>query len=390
MLFFQLKDYNEFKEIFGTKTSSRGCIANKILLSFWKYRFQIDKDGRASQIRTMKDLFNVIIDSLNNHLPYREVWRKQRTYTPLGDGGWERYESYRKYSTECNVYLPFKDFGTKRFFCKDYFNQSNTIFDLRFPGKLSLTKYETGTVEHISAGKFLMTVFEDNQVKLPENVKLYAAEEFQRLVDSETSIGDYYELVVDKDFKSIYTSKKLEGDFHSCMNDRGHHPFYEKCVDASAAALYDKRINKIVARCIIYHNVYSFEDGKLHNYAERHYAADVRNLYILNKFLVEGGYCDLYKTVGAGCHDVRQIVSVKTGQLLKNSRLAINCHIGQDDVISYLDTFRFYDYNNGIAYNDYNDGHYCQLDTTSDHIDYYCKLKRNEVLNRSLPDFFRK
>ena len=43
MLGVQIKDYDEFRDIFGTCRSSRGSITNKILLSFWMHRYLIDK-----------------------------------------------------------------------------------------------------------------------------------------------------------------------------------------------------------------------------------------------------------------------------------------------------------------------------------------------------------
>ena len=64
MLKLKLKNYEEFKSIFGTRNSARGCIYNKILLSFWMHRFKVDKDGRATSIRNMDDLYKLVEEQL--------------------------------------------------------------------------------------------------------------------------------------------------------------------------------------------------------------------------------------------------------------------------------------------------------------------------------------
>ena len=71
MLGVQIKDYDEFRDIFGTCRSSRGSITNKILLSFWMHRYLIDKDFRATQIKDMRSLFNLVMDSIQSSKHHR-------------------------------------------------------------------------------------------------------------------------------------------------------------------------------------------------------------------------------------------------------------------------------------------------------------------------------
>ena len=42
MLKFQIKNYDEFRQIFGTRRSAIGTIRNKVLLDFWKSQFMLE------------------------------------------------------------------------------------------------------------------------------------------------------------------------------------------------------------------------------------------------------------------------------------------------------------------------------------------------------------
>ena len=64
MLYFKIKDYSEFKEIFGTCKSPRGTIQNKILLAFWKSRFKRNPNEPASLCKNMTDMYKIVMDQL--------------------------------------------------------------------------------------------------------------------------------------------------------------------------------------------------------------------------------------------------------------------------------------------------------------------------------------
>ena len=60
MLFFQIENYDEFRKIFGTCRSSRGCIQNKILLAFWVWYFKNHRpeepSGLASNLKNLPEM----------------------------------------------------------------------------------------------------------------------------------------------------------------------------------------------------------------------------------------------------------------------------------------------------------------------------------------------
>lgn len=314
-----MKNYDEFRSIFGTRRSPCGCIRNKVLLAFWKYRFLIDKDGRATAIRTMQDLYNLAMENMQVHSV-----RNGSTFKIKGDKVAYNIQSAK--------------FRTPSGGCIDFINPGNIKYlDLEHTDREGKPKLCT-----MGAGRFLRKLIEEHKPRIPEQVITYLSEEFQRLWegDVQTQLSGYT-LVVDKHFDYIYSSAKLAGEFNSCMNDKNVYSFYNNSVNASAAYLVKN--DRIYARCVVFHGVRT-SDGKEHNYAERQYAKDQSDLLktILVSMLYKQGYIDLYKCIGAGCHDVKNIIDAKTGNPLKDPRLQTKCWVRHGEVYSFLDTFKYY------------------------------------------------
>lgn len=395
MLKFHIKDYEDFKSVFGTCKSTRGCIQNRVLLDFWKTRFKIDGDGRASAIRNVQDLYTAALKALNGHRPKEPYFLKSNSYQKLDEyGSYEKKETYQRCIPEINVNFKL---GTTnyRFFCKNYSNPRDGLDALSVAKTGVIHLYNNTNCRHedVKAGRFLKRIMEDNNFKCGEPTELYLAEEFQRKVDEATTFDGNYELVVDKHFDWIYSSDKCHDSFGSCMCDKGRTSFYTDCVDADAIYILRKSDNKIVARAILYHNVYSKQDGKLHDYIDRTYGIDESMKRLLTHKAIAEGKADLYKAVGAGCRDIYAIMD-KDGNRLANAALAINMYLTKGHKLSFADTFKYYDYANGVASNatellssEYQDG----LDHTSETWGgNSCKIKKNEVFSRTLSSFFSK
>lgn len=160
-----------------------------------------------------------------------------------------------------------------------------------------------------------------------------------------------YELHVDDHFDRIYDSDYCKGDFGSCMQDNGQHVFYEKSVKAKAAYLTD-RDGKIVARAILFTEVYDQDTGEKFRLLERQYSSghdDSLKQILVNK-LIEGGYIDGYKRVGADCHSPKAFVDIH-GNDLSTRYFYIDCQLDYGDTLSYQDTFKWYSMDENIAYN---------------------------------------
>ena len=158
-------------------------------------------------------------------------------------------------------------------------------------------------------------------------------------------------LVVDDDFKYIYSSRNHFEDrsFDSCMVDDNYHSFYSDAVTAKAARLIHSS-GGMLARCILYMDVYN-ASGDKYRLAERQYSAGSSEVYkqMLVDMLIQGGYIDGYKKVGAGCHDSTAFVK-NDGEPL-SEELYILCNLESGDTLSYQDSFKYYNCDNGRAYN---------------------------------------
>ena len=168
---------------------------------------------------------------------------------------------------------------------------------------------------------------------------------------------------MNKEFSRIYSSSACAGDFGSCMVDRGHHYFYDNAIDASAAYLENKD-GEIVARCIVYNNVYD-EDGKIWRLAERQYSrgSDLKLKRALVDALIREKHIDGFKTIGAGCGDASSFEDIE-GNSLSNKKFRIDCDLDCEDTLSYQDSFKWYDIDKRVAYNYPAAGADYGLDTT--------------------------
>lgn len=340
MLYFQIKDYNEFRDIFGTCKSARGSIQNRILLSFWETRFKRDCEldaehiGIASKIKNMSELFDTVIENLNQHIP--------ENYQDLGQVHFRiKDQSFVFYCTKYTSIDP----GSSRI-------NNNACIDPK-----CITVWDTRTKKkyNIKISKVFLDACQTNKAIIGEPTTIYCAEELQRRWEAYMhSTLDSLELVVDKDFHKIYNSEAHAGPITSCMNNKQNYHFYEKAVDASAASLIDNNQGgKIVARCIIFHGVEICNREGKYNYAERQYAVgDQGDTYkhILIQKLIEANQIDFYKAIGAGCGDVNALNDVN-GRPLKETRVKIAMNLKYNDYLSYQDTFKCYYPDQHYAYN---------------------------------------
>lgn len=85
--------------------------------------------------------------------------------------------------------------------------------------------------------------------------------------------------------------------------------------------------------------------------------------YILINKLIQEKQIDGYKIVGASCNEANAFVSVD-GQSLSDMKFEIGCNLGMDDVLSYQDSFKWYDIMARKAYNYPYGEDYYELDTT--------------------------
>lgn len=333
MLYFQIKDYNEFRDIYGSRNSARGSIQNKVLLSFWMTRMKRDHNGIASKIRTMNDLFETILDCLNQHLP--------ENYRDCGQVSFDLNDQH--YIFYCSKYTSVVDRDTQ--------SQSQFCTD---PKCITVQDRKSKKWVNVKLSKIFLDACQTNKTVIGEPTTIYCAEEIQHRWEAYTSkLLNVIQLHIDKDFKSIYTASKQAGNNGSCMNDKRQYHFYEKAVNASAAYITNTETGLILARCILFHGVKLIGTDKTINYAERQYAGtDKADIYkhILIQKLIDAGAIDYYKKIGAGCSDVNAILD-KNGRSLKNTRVSIPCHLQNGDWLSYQDTFKYYDPDKNEAYN---------------------------------------
>ena len=351
MLYYNFEGYEEFGYRFGIfehdngKTSRR----NKILLDFIKDRKLLRKAIRTDNfsllnITNMADLKKVMFERImdsgeDDNLPY-EVNLINYTFRS------GKYET-DKYNGICVD-------GDNRA-CR-YINHDNG-----------------GKVFKMKAGKFIRQLIQETSFgkALKESVIIYLQECFVQdwQAFSLSTQPKENRLFVDNNFGDIYDSSKCEGDFYSCMTNRGLHYFYRDSVDASAAYLKNEQ-GKIVARCVIFNKVYEEGSEKVWRLAERQYSTnqdDVLKRALINALII-GGHIDGYKQVGYDCHHSRAFVDID-GNSLEDRKFYIDCDLGTCDTLSYQDSFKWYDINERRAYNYEVNGYDYELDTTDGSID---------------------
>jgi hypothetical protein len=320
MLYIQaFKNYTEFQEIFGVRVfDGKKARKNKILLSLLKDKKLFKEAVRNGDldlfaIKNMVDLRNTLTKKLHlsgarsHSLPYRVELLGQTYYS-------------NKYKLDGMAGI-----------CED-----------GTPNAVRYVNMESGRVFKMKAGKFYKHLIEATKFgkSLNETLVIWLCEEFNRDWQAHV-IGKLpkNKLYVNDNFADIYDSKRLKGydtnsdAFISCMVDKGLHNFYRNSVNAKAAYLEDEN-GMIIARCIIFTEVYD-EDDKVWRYAERQYSVGCNDVYkqALVNALIQAGEIDMFKVVGASCHSNSAIVDIH-GNSLSDKRFYIDCDLDWDDTLS--------------------------------------------------------
>lgn len=343
MLYPPFKDYAEFQDIFGMVEHSNNVKSrkNRILLKYIKTaairKLAISTgDYAILDVCNMAGLKKLIFDRLQ-----------------INDGELQYKVRLINYTFHSNIYETDEREGS----CVD--GDLNAIRYLKHePHRIKEYKKK--------AGKFIKAIISEHPFGqlLPPEVVNWICEEFTMEWASFSGfITSDNRLFVNKEFAKIYASSHCEGNFGSCMVNRGYHTFYRDYVDASAAYI-ENADGKIIARCIIFNKVFD-EDGNVYRYAERQYSSDGSDLLkrILIDALIRGRHIDCYKQIGAGCHDSSAIVDIY-GNSLSHKNFHIDCSAQEGDTLSYQDTFKWLNCYKEEAYNtDDSDYDYC-IDTT--------------------------
>ena len=332
MLYFKFKNYEEFKAQFGTRTGNNGkeIRSNGILLSFLKHEMRCGRICNL-EVSSVNEMCYVMLRPISKNIHGDELANGMRIYHP-------------EYSLD--TYKGVCEDGDSR--CIRYVRKDN------------------GKVFKMKAGKFFRKLLEYEGIteRYCEQAVIYLCEKFAEdwRVLMENDYGCGLRLHVDDNFAKIYNSRNCKGSFNSCMTDKGHHEFYEYSVEAKAAYLTDHE-DLIVARCIIFTEVYEQGSDSIYRLAERQYATDQDNVLkrILVDKLIAGGHIDGYKQVGVDCHNSRAFV-LNDGTSMKDKRLYIKCRLENGDTLSYQDSFKGFD-RDCMEADNYNSG-YFDLATT--------------------------
>lgn len=341
------KDFEQFKEIFelrrvGEKDdgSPKYARRNKIFLDSYKTALA---NGNA-------ELFRNLFKEPGNDA-FFEPFAKM-IYSLNGKCLDEFYTSKIEGTRFCLISKKMK-FDHMKGLCED-----GDVRSIRY------VNTEQDKVYKMKAGKFMRAILVEAGAEklIGESALNYMCEVFSQEWQA-YAIGKIVSvrLNVDLDFEFIYNSNNYNngGSFGSCMSDAGHHEFYNNAVDARAASIIDTD-GKIMARCIIYDNVFT-GDGKKISIAERQYGISETYKQVLVDFLVANKYIDAYKAIGSDCHAADNFVRLD-GE--SNKEFKIRCDLRHGDDVSYQDSFKWY--HNGLkwAYNYEAPGTKCDLDTT--------------------------
>ena len=351
MLYYNFDGYEEFGYRFGIIEHGNGkkTRRNKILLDFIKDRKLLRNAIRTNNFSLLK---------ISNMADLKKVMFT-RIMDPGEDDGLQYEVKLINYTFRSGKYETDKYNGI----CVDGDSRAVRYINHDNGGKAFKMK----------AGKFIRHLIIETSFgrTLPESVIIYLQECFVQdwQVFSVSSLPKENRLFVDDNFSDIYDSSECEGDFCSCMTDKGYHYFYRDSVDASAAYLRNND-GKIIARCIIFNKVYEEGSSKIWRLAERQYSTnqdDTLKRALVNALII-GGYIDGYKQVGYDCHHSRAFVDIE-GNSLEDKRFYIDCSLETDDTLSYQDSFKWYDMSERRAYNYEVSGYDYELDTTDGSID---------------------
>ena len=334
MLTFSFKNYDEFKELFVREDGKR---KNKVLLAVYKDAV-LRKVFQECFYRTDPRLFR------DTEGLYKYIWallesdyRGRALIIILGHEVWND-----KYSNDNNGVCFDGDFTSIRYY--------NVELEKTYKMKI---------------GKMINYLLEQNQFtrNFSHPIKMWFAETATQKWESELVQLNEVRLVVDDDFKYIYDADNYTGgNFGSCMSNRHVHTFYNDAVSAKAASLRDDD-NRVLARCVIYTDVYD-QEGRKYRLAERQYCGERKFLKrLLVKKLIDEGYIDGYKACDAGCGDSQMFYGIDHN-LLPDRNLHIECNLELDDNLSYQDSFKYYDLDSHTAYNYERNCTEYRLDTT--------------------------
>lgn len=329
MLFYPFENYEDFKEIFGVQEHGNGVKSrkNKILLALYKDKnafkqlvaLRNGKDvGMWEQIVTRTNLVSLEV-TLNNMLRS------------------ERWDHPGELILNGSVY------GSPLYRTDDYLG----VCEDGSTNAIRYVNLENGRVFKMKAGKMINHLISLSPIfsAMPEQIKRWYSEEFvaKWIAYAKSKGCGKMTLHVDRDFEKIYNSDCCKGDFHSCMVDNDQWNFYQDSVRAHAAYLTNDD-DIIVARCIIYDEVHVKDTDDILRLAERQYSTECDDVLkrMLIDALIEEGYIDGYKKIGAGCSDSRLFV-YNDGTAI-DGKLWIKCDLEDGDTISYQDSFKFFDY----------------------------------------------
>lgn len=352
MLYYNFKNHEEFQELFGLQEHASGekTRKNKILLAFLKNKELLHdavayNDYSLLHISDMAEL-------------------KQKIFEKVEESGLSNPDlSYPMKLIDYAFYSEYYQTDEYEGRCTDGDTRAIRYVNHR----------NNDSVYKMKSGKMIRSLIQETDFgqKLPEQVLIYLQEEFARdwQVFASRALPEH-KLYVNDDFERIYNSEYYaENSMHSCMVDEGYHTFYEDAVKAQAAFLCNDEGN-IVARCIIFTEVHEDGSDKIWRLAERQYAVGCSDL--LKRALVDAlmreDYIDGYKQIGAGCGDRRAFVD-NDGNSLSDKRFYIDCQLSTEDTLSYQDSFVYYNYHSGIAYNHTECSYHYELDSTEGSID---------------------
>lgn len=330
MLYYDFNGYEGFKERFGTKTHNNGEASrkNKILLSY------VSQPSLFHEAAQSGDYSLINIDSMPK---LKQVMLERIQESGKQDSGLCHRVKLINYEFWSSKFATDEMCGI----CTD-----QDIKCIRY-----VNENKNSQVFKMKAGKFLQSLIEETEFgrNLPREVVIYLLEEFTLEWQSYANAAQTeYKLVVDTNFNKIYSSCRCISAFGSCMVDKDHQDFYYNSVEAHAAYLEDK-YGMVVARCIIFDEVYD-ENGKKYRYAERQYSTSDNLKRLLIDMLIREKEIDCYKAIGAACSEATSIFDIN-GKSLSDKKFRISCDLDMEDDLSYQDTFKWYDMGSRTAYN---------------------------------------
>lgn len=345
MLYYQIKNYEDFKKRFGLTTRENGVISrkNKILLGHLKNPLLLrhclkHNDYSLLHISDMADLQKKVTEAV------KESGRNDGKLTNKVELIGETYHSglYRT-------------------------NESKGICEDMDRSSVCYINVERNRTFKMKSGKFMRTLILETEIgKLlsPGILNWLSGDVFTRQWYTHAYRHDSGpKLHVDNRFDKIYDYWKCKGDFGSCMTGRNRDEFYAYSVNAKAAYITDEH-DYIVARAILFTDV-TDQHGKKWRLLERQYASnkdDTLKRLLIDK-LIHGEYIDGYKVIGASCRDADAFVDI-SGNSLKNKKFEIDCQLDIHDTLSYQDSFKWYNHSKKKAYNYEPEEYSHDLDTT--------------------------